>query len=203
MSEPSEALASAVRDRRREPDQDKLDQVRKAAARVRDIDREVSDLEERVKALGSERFVLTSKTLVDLLDAAGVDTVGLPADGNLPAMDVTVAPYYKASIAAEWPEERRERAFALLADKDAGDLIRTTVTFNFGKGDYDKAMKFANDSSQALQMPVEVKKAVPWTSLTAWLKEFYQVRRSSLSGDELQTLGASAGRIVQLKPRKE
>lgn len=196
-SKPSAAALAAAKNRA-PPSEDKLDKVRIILRRARDADREITDLEARAKAVKAEVLILKQKTLPDLYDEAGIDNLGLPAEGNLPAYDCKLSPYYHASIGAEWPGDDRERAFAYLEKQNAGDLIKSLYIVAVPRGKLPLAKK-VQAALTKLGVEFTTKKDVPWNTLTAWVKE--QVEKRKVTPD-LDVLGATVGRVVQLKERK-
>lgn len=180
---------------------DKLDELRAACAQLRDTELEKQNIEQRLTEVNQRLVNLRHETLPDLMDEAGVDHIGLPASGNLPPCDAKCEPYYRANIAADWAQERREAAFSALVQEEAEDLIKHTFTVQFGRGEEDAAHSFA-ELLKGEGFEYTVGMAVPWATLTAWVKERFQ-SDTPLSAAVLETIGATVGRVVKLKPRKE
>ena len=132
--------------------------------------------------------------LPDLFDEMGIPSIGLDADGNMPACTAKVEPYYKAAI----PKEDDGAAFDWLEANGAGDLIRNTFSISIDKADNDTANKL-EDYLKTSGITFERKKAVPWTSLTAFVKEEIEERQRT---PPLNLLGATVGKIVKLKITK-
>lgn len=178
-----------------------LESVRASASEARELELEIVDLKERLAYKNQRLNEILSTTLVDLMDRAKVDSVGVLANGNSPAFDVLLKMRYRASIAAEWPEEKRARAFQVLEDYDAADLIKTTVEVAFNREDRVAAKKFVDElaKKKGKLVTVRVKESVHHGTLTAWLKE------QSQAGNPLPPLddiGGFAGRVAELKVRK-
>ena len=180
------------------PPSDKLDVLKAKLGEVRDIDREISDLVSRAESLGERRTMILTKTLPDLLDDAGVPKIEIEASGNLPAMEAKVVPYYSASIAASWPEERRAAAFKWLDESGNGDLIKTTITVQFPREDRKTALDVVAELRKK-DLFVEVKDAVSQQTLTKWLKETYE---DGGAKPPLDVIGGSVGRVVKVKELK-
>lgn len=221
-SQPPAALAAAVKRDRTAPAEDSLERVRVILRTARDKDREVNDLETRLKEVKAQVLELKQKTLPDLYDEVGIDNLGLPAEGNLPAYDCKLENFYHANISADWEEEKRQAAFSYLDDltvaevipgkknKDgspatrqvsanAGDLIKTTYTVLLPRGNRKKALD-VEKALQKLGVDIVSKLEVPWNTLTAWVKE--QVEKHNTTPN-LEVLGATVGRVVKLKERKD
>ncbi len=201
MNEPSAAVLRRSSASKAKPDQDKLDKLQEAASEVRDLEATLKDLIERQKEIEAKVFTLYHETLPTLMDLAGVDRIGLPASGNLPAMDAYLCPFYRASIAASWPEEQRKAAFNFLESKGHGDLIKTAVSIAFPREERKQAVELAETLAEQGLAP-QVNEMVHHGTLTSWLKEQIEERNQSFTQSELEALGASVGRIVNLKERK-
>jgi hypothetical protein len=180
---------------------DRLEQVRACLRVLRDKECEASDLTQRLRELGSQINEFKHKTLVDVFQEAGVDSLGLPAEGNLPAYDAKLGPYYKANIAAEWDEKRRQAGFQVLEDMGHGEVIRTVVTVSLGRGERERAKQLL-DLLAENKFDCDVGLGVPWNTLTALVRSEHEARRP-FSDEQLEKIGAQVGLAVQLKQRKE
>ena len=173
--------------------------ARAMAALLRDKMREAQDLRERLSALNAEINDIQHAQLVDLMQEAGTDHLGLPAQGNLPACDAKMRPYYHANIAADWEPERRQAAHDWLEREGHGDILKATVKVNFGRRDLPAARELeATLKEMGLQPDVQVD--VPWSTLTAWLKE--QVEKYHRT-PPLDLIGAKVGSVVKITERRE
>lgn len=195
------ALAAAIDADAAPPPQDKLDALRAAGVRLRDKLREKSDIEERLKAVNGDINKIQSVEMPDLFHEAGVDKVGLPPAGNLPACDVELGPYYKASISAEWSEEKQTAAYDWLEENGHGDLLSIVLAVAFNREQYNEARELARELRDQGYTP-QVSRRVPWATLTAWVRELYERHGGSLSDAEKERLGATTGVIARLKERK-
>ena len=155
-------------------------------------------LEERLKATNIALEAQYYRELPDLMDAAGIALVELPPEGNYPAVVAKAGPFYRANIAADWPPEKRAAAFKWLDDNGHGDLIKTTVSVPFSRDQRDEA-KELKEKLEAEGLPTVVGESIPWATLTAWLKEM--VEKHSATDLPLETLGATVGRVVTIKPK--
>jgi hypothetical protein len=183
----------------RAADEDQLQQVRAIVAMTRDLEAEKSDLEERLKKTNDALQEAYFTTLPDLFAAAGVTAIALPADGNSPAVEAKASPFYRANIAASWPEDKRAEAFQCLEDLGAADLIKTEVNVSFPKGDADVAEEFY-ESARVAGLNAQLGQAVSWQTLTAWLKDTVENRGIM---PPLDKIGATVGRVVRLKVKDQ
>lgn len=180
---------------------DRLAALREAASAARDKQLEIQNLEERLKALASELNALYHETLPALMDAAGVDHVGLPQDGNAPAVDYKLRPFYSANIAAKWSDDKKQQAFDYLKSVDAADLIKTKVEVSLPKGNLELAKRiaaFATDNGA----PVTLTESVHTQTLTSWLRELVETHHTRPPQADLDKIGATIGRIVKPQERK-
>lgn len=168
--------------------------------------------EELCERIRERRNRLAIKVLPELMDAAGQDHVGLPNMG----VDVVVQPHCTAAIRADWPEERREAAFAHLEALGAGHLVRATVTVDFSRDELNVARTLREAVNEWLfrerhQAVVNLSMAVHWKTLTSWLTSHLASERErdphegprNTPNVDLEQLGAVVGRVCRVVPRKK
>jgi hypothetical protein len=177
---------------------DRLAAARALAATARDLEREISDLEERTAEAKSRLNVVIKETLPDLMDQAGITKLELKPEGNEPGYGFSLGPYYSAGIAAKWPFEKKREAFKYLEEAGAGDLIKTFITSSFSREKRDEAMEFAAELRRR-GIEAEVESTVHASTLKAWLKETVEA-----GGDmpQLDKIGGFVGRQVTIKKLK-
>lgn len=197
---PSAALLAAMKAQPpKPPPQDKLDRVNDLARTARDKRITLEDTKSRATELGKEILEIEHHTLPDLMMEVKIKELTLDAEGNHPAYALKLKPYYKASISAEWPDEQRDKAFRYLEKVGSPDLIKTIFVIEINREDHALAKKIEN-ALDKLQVGYAREQSVPWNTLTAWVKE----RIEKLGEDvELDTIGATVGNIVTIKPVKE
>lgn len=200
VSAPPPDVAARMRDARPEADQDKLERVRGEARNLRDLTLLQLEQTALLAETGRKINTLKSETLPGILGELGIRSIGLEAEGNMPAVDFSLAPYYKASIAADWPQPQQDAAFKWMDDNGHGDLIKRTITIELGRND-DKLFKRVMDAlARVPAVEPTVKQGVSWNTLTAFVKEQIEKYKKS---PPLELLGATVGQIVTMKPRKE
>lgn len=181
------------------PSDEALAEAQNLASALVDLDRKIIEMEDEVARLKKDRATLANETLPSLFDAINLDKVGLPEA----KADVVIVPDIRASISASWEPERRGRAFQTLEEFGAGDLIKATITVEFGKGELEEAeeiMNLLNQLPGANSHPAQFGMNVHHGTLTSWLKE--QLK----SGDPvppLEDIGAYVGRTAKIKLRKD
>ena len=195
---PNAAVMAAIQSNKPEPPKDKLDALRKMVGEARDKEALKADLESRLKETNIRLQELYHKDLPDLLDQVGVPSISLAAEGNLPAVTAKAEPYYRANIAAEWEPDRKQAAFSLLDSLESGDIIKSDVTVQFSRGQREQTLALTEQLKTLGFSPI-VKDQVPWATLTSWLKEQVERHDVTFTAQQLETLGATIGRIVRLK----
>lgn len=175
--------------------EDKLEALRQVVREHRDITAHLEYLEAEVKAARKKKWEIEFKKLPDMFHEAGVDKVGLAAEGNHPAYDAVLAPYYHANI----PANQKSEAFQWLEEEGHGDIIKTVIKVELGRG--DRAIATAVEAVlEKMNVDYSSDLGVPWNTLTAWLKE--QIEKHN-KVPPLSLIGATVGNIVKLKERKK
>lgn len=174
-----------------------LPKITAKARELRDTELKLKELEEQLKDLNSRKQTLMRETLPNLLQEAGLTSLTIEKEGNYPAFELKLSPYYSANIAAGWPEDKRQKGFKTLVDEGASDLIKVNVSVEFDKGDHKKAQKIVKElAKQGLN--VAMKENVHFQSLTAWLKD--QVENHSHM-PPLEDIGGTVGQVVKMKEK--
>jgi hypothetical protein len=92
---------------------------------LRNVEQQIEDAEEHLKALKQEKHKLSVENIPALMDEMGVER--LDVDG------VTVE--RKMIVSASIPAARKEEAFDWLRTNGLDDIIKNDVTCSFGKGE--------------------------------------------------------------------
>ena len=173
-------------------------QIAAVIARYRDLAQKIEDVEEQLKRLKAERTAIERQRLPELMGEAAVDSMGIPAEGNMPAMDVEIEEVCHASIPVGWSPERKAAAFAKLSSLKLDAIVRNTVTAVFDK-DANQDALFLAEKLRAQGIETKMEQYVPWSRLTSSVKKL----RHKLSASDLDTLGAAVWKEAKIKPRKE
>jgi len=91
---------------------------------LRNVEQQIDDAENHLKALKQEKHKLSVENIPALMDEMGVER--LDVDG------LTVE--RKMMVHASIPQDRKDEAFAWLRENNLDDIIKNDVTCSFGKG---------------------------------------------------------------------
>ena len=141
-----------------------LASVAEIARAVRNQEDLVGKLEDQLKEAKRELLKLTDEDLPAMLLELGLSSFELE-DGS----KVTVRPTYGAHIKAE----NKATAFDWLRQNGFDDIIKNTVSCNFGRGEDQEASQFI-EYAQGLGYAAEQKTDVHPSTLKAFVKERVQ-----------------------------
>lgn len=195
----NDAVAAMMADdAKKPPPKDKLDKLRDALRELRDIEAQRASLAERQTELGTRVHEMRTKTLVDMFDLAKVDNMTIQAEGNLPPMTVGVGWHYHANLGSAADPKVPDFAGAIaFIKKTDPDLLKTTFSISFGLSE-GKKMKAFEAMLKKQKIGYSTNFGVPWNTLTAWVKERFEGKKSL----PLKLLGATVERTAQIvKPK--
>lgn len=158
--EADQATASSIE----KMDNTGLASVAEIARAVRNHEDLVAKLDEQLKEAKRELLKLTDEDLPAMLLELGLSSFELE-DGS----KVTVRPTYGAHIKAE----NKATAFDWLRQNGFDDIIKNTVSCNFGRGEDQEASQFI-EYAQGLGYAAEQKTDVHPSTLKAFVKERVQ-----------------------------
>lgn len=197
----SPAVAALAMSQKPKASESDLARIRRKIAEARDLDLQIDDKEKELKKLKADRYEILTKELPTMFDGVKMDHLGLEAEGNLPAYDAKLKPHYKAVLPPKDDPDARQAALDLLTKLKAGDLSTTEVVVAFGRGE-EKLLAKLRSFLDKSRMSYTADTGVHWGTLTAWVKERFLIKKP-LTQAQLETLGATVGKIVELKKRKE
>lgn len=195
----SAAVAALASIKKPPPSEGDLSHLRSRLSYGRDLELVIESLADQLAEESAKLSDLKTRELPDLFEKLGIDSLGLDASDNLPGYDTKLKPYYSATLPKEG--EGREEALALLKTYKAEDLSKTKVEVQFGRGD-QKLTKMLTTFLRKSKIPFDSKTGVHSSTLTAWVREKF-TNKEPLSQSELKTLGATVGKVVEMKRRKE
>tara|TARA_R100001126_G_C4878760_1_gene177781 strand:- start:1598 stop:2143 length:546 start_codon:yes stop_codon:yes gene_type:complete len=145
-------------------DTDKVKSISELCNRLLDLQEQARRIEDNLKSKNDEIRVLSEQEIPNLMQEAGVSEFKL-ADGS----SVSVKPFYAAKI----PVSKTDEAFQWLTGNGYGDLIKNTVSLNFGKSEDNVANSLVEDLKSKGHNVSQKKKVEPQT-LKAFVKEAIQ-----------------------------
>lgn len=140
---------------------DNLKAIAQLARRAKLLEKEVGDLEAVLKERQGQLRKITEETLPEALNTLGLRSFKME-DGS----SIDVKEYYSASI----PADRKAEAFAWLREHGYDDMIKNTVSVQFGRGE-DEACGALISSLVSQGLPAEQAQKVEPMTLKAWVKE--------------------------------
>ena len=168
---------------------DKLSAVSQLAEKLRLQAELVEDIEQSLKEAKKTLYKLRDDTLPTALQELGLTGLTLK-DGS----KVTLRPTYGGHIS----EHNREEAYSWLRDNNYGDIIKNTVSCQFGRGEDEDAAKFYEELTRQ-GMLVSQKTQVHAQTLKAWVGERVE------AGDSfpMELFGAFVGQRAEIKGSKK
>ncbi len=148
-------------------DDNSLSGVAALAKRAKHLEKELDELESVVKERKEQLRKLTEQTIPEAMAELGMSSFKMD-DGS----SIDVKPFYSASI----PAARKAEAFQWLRDHGFDDIIKNTVSVNFGRGEDELCVRLLDLLGQQGYPAQQAEKVEPMT-LKAWAKE--QVERGN------------------------
>lgn len=142
-------------------DDSNLAGVAKVASDIANKEKEIADLEEKLRTAKDELRQKSEQELPLMLTEMGLSSFKL-ADGS----QVDIKPLYSASI----PVANRQEAYTWLRDNGFGDMVKNNVSVSFGMGEDEQANEFKSKVEGLGLTPVQ-QESVHASTLKAWVKE--------------------------------
>ena len=142
-------------------DTGRLSNVSDLASKIIQMENKVSFLEEELKSSKKQLLELTDQDLPDAMEEINMDSFTL-FDGS----EVKVVPTYGGTIRAD----DRPQAHQWLRDNGYGDIVKNTISANFGMGEDNLAKDFYQ-SALDRGFQVDKKEAVHPMTLKSFVKE--------------------------------
>jgi len=177
--------------------EDKLIAIRDKIREARNLQLEKTEHEERLEVIKNKLTYIQQQELPEMLNQAGIDRLGLESEGNYSAYDLKLRPYYYANIKND--EETAPEAYSWLIKSGHEDLLRTTYTVIFKKGTPTALIRKFETLLDRLQIPFNKVFGVPWNTLTAFLKEQVEIKKTI---PPLHLMNGKIGSFAEIKPRK-
>lgn len=152
------------------------------------LEKDIEDLESTLAEKKEALRNLTDERIPDALKEIGMAKFSM-IDGS----EIEVKPFYSASI----PVDRRGEAYEWLRAHGYDDIIKNTVSVQFGRGEDDAAGELINNIRKQGLLPEQAEKIESQT-LKAWVREMVE------KGTEFPTelFGAYTGFKAKIKRAK-
>ena len=151
---------------------------------LRNVEQQIEDAENHIKALKQEKHRLSVENIPALMDEMGVERIDV--DG------LTVE--RKMIISASIPKDRKDEAFSWLRENGLDDIIKNDVTCSFGKGQDNSAKNVIAILQDAGFDPATKTHVHPST-----LKAFVKERVTDGKPIDLDMFGAFISNAAQLR----
>lgn len=167
------------------------------------VNTRITILKDQLEYAENERKQLAHYLLPDAFDSIGTDRIGVPGAN----VDIIVVPYYHANILTGDTDPDPTPAFDHLEYLGGGDILKTTVSITFGRGDLriarDLIAHITNwNGWPSKDRPITLRRGTPWNTLTAWLREYLTDTSDGRPLPNLPLLGATVGRVCKIVARK-
>lgn len=162
-----------------------LTTISQLANRQLGLEREIENLEEQLKQKKEEHRQVSQVDLPEAMAEIGMASFTLDSGAK-----VNVKPFYNCSI----PKDRYDEAMGWLRDNGHGDLIKNTISVDFGKGEDVAAVQFKT-SLQEQGTSYTDKTGVHPQTLRAFVREQVETGRPL----PLDLLGVFIGQQTSIK----
>ena len=159
-------------------------QLSQLVRNLRNVENQIEDAENHVKALKQEKHRLSVENIPALMDEMGVER--LDVDG------LTVE--RKMIVSASIPKDRKDEAYSWLRENGCDDIIKNDVTCSFGKGQDNSAKNVIAILQDAGFDPATKTHVHPST-----LKAFVRERVTDGKPIDLDMFGAFISNAAQLR----
>lgn len=140
-----------------------IDDVALLARGMVEAQREVEEAEETLKNKMERLRLLREETIPCVMQELGLESLKLNTGQTLLVKDEVYGSVPK-------DDEGRDKAFQYLIDHDAASLIKTYVSVEFGKEEWERAMKLKRALIKAKFVPI-IEQSVHPQTLKAWIRE--------------------------------
>jgi hypothetical protein len=164
---------------------DQLVGIAKLARRSKLLEKQIEEQETELSDRKAEQRKLLEEIIPEALAELGMSSFKME-DGS----SVDVKPFYGASI----KEERRSEAFLWLRDNGFDDIIKNTVSVQFGRGEDELCNRLLGMLGEQGFPSKQAEKVEPST-LKAWVKERVELGQAF----PLDLFGAYIGKKATIK----
>lgn len=176
---------------------DALEKLDIEVTKLIELEAYISETEESVKAAKAAANRIKQRTLPDIMAELRMDET--TRDG----WKIKLGTFVSGSLPnAEDRPEDHERAVAYLKKLEGGeDLLKTTLTAEFGKGQANAAVAAAEDILSTYGVMPKTKFGVPHQTLCAFVREKIE-NSEAIDTDILGIYCGTAVKVTAVKPKK-
>jgi hypothetical protein len=132
------------------------------AIRLKNKQKDVQTLEEALAKAKEDLKRLEEIDLPDAMDSIGMKDFTLSSGEKISVKD---------TIAASIKGENKEPAYLWLVNNGHGDLIKTEIKTQLGRGEFEKAQKICESLKQSFGIIAQATQSVHYQTLSAWARE--------------------------------
>jgi hypothetical protein len=167
-----------------------LKEVIAQAKKYADLKVEIDVLKATLSEKNAELNELKFKVIPDLFQELEIDSIGVSDQAN-----VVIKPYVHAVIKTDAPN--KAQALGWFVSHGYEDLIKTTITIEFGRGQYDELLvvqQFLDEQGFSYIRDQNIH----WATLTAFVKEQLKNGKDTLP---LDLIGATIGSVASVESK--
>ncbi len=146
---------------------EKLESLGSYAKRAREIELQISVLQEQQKVLSEEHKQITEMKMPEILMEIGIEEFKLTTGEKL-----KLSTYYSASLSDENPQ--KEIAFKWLRDNGHDSIIKNVIAGTFGKGEEQRANDIYEKLNELAPDIFSKKSGVHPMTLKSFVKELWE-----------------------------
>ena len=138
------------------------EELTEALEQFKSVSAQILATETKLKELKEQEKYISNHTIPDIMEKMNLSTLKL-RDGS----ELSVKKVYSATIKAD----KKAEAIQWLRDNGLGDIVKNEITVNFGQGEENKAMAYANLARGQGYEPSQ-KESVHHSRLSAVMREW-------------------------------
>ena len=110
-------------------------ELSEAIEKLKSVSAQITESESKLKELKDQEKYINNFTIPEIMNKMNLSTVKLK-DGS----ELSIKKVYSATIKAD----KKAEAIQWLRENGLGDIVKNEITVNFGRGEENKAMAYAN-----------------------------------------------------------
>ena len=146
-------------------------ELSEAIEKLKSVSAQITESESKLKELKDQEKYINNFTIPEIMNKMNLSTVKLK-DGS----ELSIKKVYSATIKAD----KKAEAIQWLRNNGLGDIVKNEITVNFGQGEENKAMAYANLAKEHGYEPSQ-KEDAHHASVSAVMKEWKE------KGNEIPT----------------